>query len=304
MPTGTQSALLSLALMVFASAMFATATGLTKLAASAGAPMLWYLVFVMSSSGILIMLFALATGANRGLLRKDAIRFGTISGVLMLVYNAINFVAVAHVGASFVSLAFVLPALLTYAFAVMLGMDRLNLFKICAVASGIAGGVILARAKFSLMTGAEAGWIILAISNPILMAINNIYRTRYWPDGMHPLLAAGLMLLMGGLAGVPIAAGLDSGPELILAPGILFNMLIVAAVFTVQYPAFLAVQYLSGPVFLSLSGPMIGVFGTSGAVLLLGESAPPGLLAAAGLMIGGVLLFQVATRRETRSQAP
>lgn len=284
--------------MLVASAMFAGVTGLTKIAGSADTPMLLFTAAAMIGSGAMLTGLALVSRRAGIMLRKDVLIYSAVSGGMMVAYNAINFVSVAHVGASFVSLAFILPTLLTYTFAVVLGMDRLVPMKILAVACGVAGGAVLAGAKAGAVSDADAGWVLLAICNPVLMAVNNIYRARYWPAGMGPLLASALMLVLGGLLCLPAAALLDSNASGLLLDNALLILVVVTVLFALQYPAFLGVQYLSGPVFLSLSGPLIGVFGTTGAFFFLSEAAPPGLLLAAVLMIGGVLIFQVALRRD------
>ena len=289
--------------MFAASAMFACVTGLTKIAGSANAPMLWFTATAMIGSGVVLVWISYLTGRAKVIMRRDVLIYSAVSGGMMVVYNAINFVSVVHVGASFVSLAFILPTLLTYTFAVLLGMDRLAVMKILAVACGVAGSVVLAWAKLGTLTGTDAGWVILAICNPVLMAVNNIYRTRYWPSGMGPLLASALMLVLGGLLFVPVAGVLDNGISGLTSHDVLPILIVVMTLFALQYPAFLGVNYLSGPVFLSLSGPLIGVIGVSGAYLFLGESAPPGLLLAATLMIGGVLIFQVALNRDRQQGA-
>lgn len=293
-------AVLSITLMFVASAMFACVTGLTKIVGTANAPMLWFTAAAMSGSGAVLIGISHILGKAKIVLRKDVLIYGTVSGGLMVAYNAINFLSVAHVGASFVSLAFILPTLLTYTFAVVLRMDRLDFAKVFAVACGVAGGAILALAKIGAVSGADAAWVVLAICNPILMAINNIYRTRFWPVGMGPLLASALMLFLGGILCVPVAALADGDASGLVSTPNLKVLVAVTVLFAWQYPAFLGVQYLSGPVFLSLSGPLIGVFGAFGAFLFLNEAAPPGLLLAAALMLGGVFVFQFALRREQR----
>ena len=303
MAQDAKSALLSIALMLAASAMFAGVTGLTKIAGSANAPMLWFTAAAMIGSGAVLTWISHLSGRAKIILRRDVLIYGAVSGGLMVAYNAINFVSVVHVGASFVSLAFILPTLLTYTFAVMLGMDRMALMKFVAVFCGVAGGFVLVRAKLGTAIGTDVGWVVLAVCSPVLMAVNNIYRTQFWPGGMGPLLASALMLVLGGLLCLPAAALLDSGANGLMAHDALPILIAVTALFALQYPAFLGVQYLSGPVFLSLSGPLVGVFGATGAVLFLGEAAPPGLLLSAVLMIGGVLIFQAAIRRESQQDA-
>lgn len=172
----------SVSLLTFASALMALSIGLSKLAATGGAPMLWYLVAVMVASGLILGGIAWALGHARSVMRS-AILFGVISGAFMAAYNAINFLAVEHVGVSFISLTMILPILLTYLLATAFAMDRFDLWKILSVMAGMAGGAVLAAGKFEVSSSAQTIWIILAIANPGIMAASNIYRTRHWPSG-------------------------------------------------------------------------------------------------------------------------
>jgi len=284
--------------MLAASAMFAFVTGLTKVASSDGAPMLWFATIAMIGSGGALTWICRITENGKIMTQTKVLIYSAISGGLMVAYIAINFVSVAHVGASFVSLAFVLPTLLTYCFAVALRMDKLAALKILAVGCGVSGGTLLAASKLATASDVGIGWVFLAACNPVLMAINNIYRTRHWPDNLSPFPASALMLLIGGLMFVPVAMMFDGPISNLVHSDVAIILLAVTILFAIQYPAFLCVQYLSGPVFLSLSGPFIGVFGAAGGYLFLAEAMPPGLVLAAVLMIAGVLVFQFAIHRE------
>jgi drug/metabolite transporter (DMT)-like permease len=67
-----------------------------------------------------------------------------ITGILFIAPNMIAVVAAPEVGASFVSLSYAFPLVLTYAFAVLIGLERFQLLRSIGVLAGLAGGVLLA----------------------------------------------------------------------------------------------------------------------------------------------------------------
>lgn len=122
---------------------------------------------------------------------------------------ATAYLAVAHVGVSYVSLAFSFPLLITYALALAVGMERLVWQRATGVTVGLAGGLMITLSKYSDLTGDQGedggalGWIIASSAIPFIVAGGNLYRTRFWPKGAPPLLLAALMLIFApALTGV------------------------------------------------------------------------------------------------------
>ncbi len=273
---------------------------ISRLAADHAAPMLWFLTVVLGGAGILLFLLAVHSGAVRGAWRPLAL-YGLGAGAFQALPSAMAYLSVAHVGAGYVSLAFAFPLLITYALALMFGMERFVRLGALGVAVALAGGLLLAFGKFDgLDGGSGVGWVLVASGIPFIVAGGNLFRTRFWPSGAQPILLAALMLLLAAALTAPFAVGLEGGaawnrlastPMLVLLTGL--NI----AAFALQFIAYFRLQYVAGPVYLSQIGSVAAAVGTPVAVLLLGESLPDGFALALILVVGGAALFQIAGRK-------
>ncbi len=266
---------------------------ISKLAASGGAQMLWFLAFVLTGAGATLTALAIASGQLADARRLGA--YATGAGLFAAVPSAMGYLSVAHVGAAYISLTFAFPVLLTFLIAVPLGMDRATPLRLLAVAAGLAGGLTLALGKAS-GTQADAGWTLLASAIPLILAMGNIYRTRFWPAGAAPLPLAALTMLAGGLAAMPAALTVEGLPSPdartlhLAATG--------AAVLGLQYLFQFRLQRLAGPVYMSQIGSVAATLGAALAVLVMGEALPRGFWPAAILIAGGAAAFHLARVRE------
>ncbi|WP_372657913.1 EamA/RhaT family transporter [Hydrogenophaga sp.] len=265
---------------------------IAKLAVHAGAAPLSLLTLSMLGAGVVLL------GKERWnqpapVLNRRVLEYGLVAGLLFALPNAIGFLAVAHVGAGFLSLTFAFPILLTYALALLLGMDRFHPRKALGVALGLSGGCLLALTKVST-ADAPFFWVGLSSLSPILIALGNIYRTRRWPIGASPTYLAAIMLLGGGLLLAPFSLAWSVSGLAALFPSPTAWGLLVAqmALFSLLYSLYFLLQHLAGPVYLSQIGSVAAVIGGAIAINMLGETAPEHLLAAAGLIGCGTVLFQ------------
>lgn len=264
---------------------------ISKAAAQAGAPMLWFLGTVMGLSGMVQLAIAGWLGQLHGWRRMLLYCLG--AGAFAALPSAIGYLSVVHVGAGYLSMTFAFPILLTWAIARVLGIEKRDPRRLLAVLLGLAGGIILAWGKLGSMAGqAGAGWVLLASGIPVILAAGNIYRTRYWPVGAGPVGLGALLLLMGAALTLPVAMVVDGSPA-VLWQGAWLRQLLLAdvALFVIQYIAYLILQRTGGPVTLSLMGPVAAVTGGCAALILFGEALPHGFAAAALLVAAGVLLM-------------
>jgi|APThiThiocy_cv2_1041547.scaffolds.fasta_scaffold00119_133 GST-like protein len=183
-------------LLITVGTLLAAAVLLSKLAAEQGAPMLWYLTAAMSGSGV--VLFATSRGAAAAPDRAPTLTYSLVAGGLLALGSALGYLSVERVGASFVALAMAFPTMMTYLLSLALGMDRFDRGRLAGVGAGLAGGLILALGKGIGAAPADVPALVMVCLMPAVLAIGNIYRTRFWPRGAMPRLLAGQMLLCGG----------------------------------------------------------------------------------------------------------
>ncbi len=290
----------ALGCLLLVGTLLALSLSVAKFADAAELPRLTFLMVAMVGASLALLLLSVP---KRGHWRLDRriIEYALVAGLLLAMPNALGFLAVRHVGAGFVSLSF--------------ASDTGDLVAGGAPANGVAAlGPVdrrLAgagrRCRAGLVQGRgrrrSTGWSLLILLLPVMLALGNIYRTWRWPDGVPLTYLTALVLAGAALGLLPIALGTEPGQigELFDSSAAVGLLMVEMAIFTVLYLFFFILQRLAGPVYLSQIGTVAAVMGTAIAVLFLGESAPPNLAIAGGLVIAGTLVFQRASWRAVPS---
>lgn len=285
-------------LLIFVGALLSLNVLLSKQAAVSGVAMLWYLTISMGVSGLVLLLLA-TRGAN---LRRELPRilpYSLGAGVLLALGMALGYLTVARVGAAFVALTMAFPTLLTYLLSIAIGLERHSGLRLLGVVVCLAGGIVLAQAKGGEVIPSDRPAVLTACLIPVVLAVGNVFRSRYWPHGATPLLLAGSMLLSGAVVTLPFAVWIEGGAVTFLWAGAAVRLIVAAAAlsFTLQYVAFLRLQQIAGPVYLSQIGSVAAIAGTLVAVGLFGEQLPDGFVVAGAMMSLGILLFQISAGR-------
>lgn len=263
---------------------------LAKLAINSGWPAVSFLFWSVLGAGGLLLVLAFASGHQPGRRRADLVYYLVSGLVSMTLPNALAYGAVPHVGAGFVSLCMAFPPLFTYLLALALRMEQLRAWRAAGITTGLVGALVLGWSKF---TDADAVpvWILAALISPIFLAIGNIYRTRFWPQGASPLALAPGMLLAGALLLLPWIAMRDiAWLALPLQGAGLMLLLVQMVVFAATYALYFVLQKIAGPVYMSQIGSVGAVAGAALAVWALGERASWAMGIAAALILSGVLL--------------
>jgi drug/metabolite transporter (DMT)-like permease len=274
-----------------------TSSGITnniaKLGTLYGVPLLPLLFWGMLGGAILLGAVAILSN-SRPVLDRATLVYGLVSGFLLIALpTAIIYLAAQPVGAWFVSLSLAFVPMITYLWAMALGIEAFRWVRVAGVIAGLAGGLVLALGR-ARMPDAAIGWILATAAIPAIIASGNIYRTQYWPAGAAPLALAPLMLAGGALWLLPVAVYLGIG-SVGTSSGIGLAVL-QAVVSTAMYSLYFVVQKLSGPVYLSQLGSVSAIAGTAIAVLGFDEKLPPGFIPAAALIVVGIALFSVRRR--------
>ncbi|MFD1880841.1 hypothetical protein [Paracoccus pacificus] len=281
-----------LALLMVTGGLLAVTLIFAKLASDAGIPMLWYQAVVTGIAGAVQLGIAALTGQIRGDARHLTL-YAAGAGAFQATPSGMAYLAIGHVGAGYVSLSFAFPILLTWVIARLLGMERPSTTRLIAVLLGLGGGILLAVAKFSGAPGGTRAWILVATLIPVVLAMGNIYRSRFWPHGAPAVLLAGMMLV--ACAGwSAIAAYASEGPmPVAIFTDRLWLLLTLgnAATFAVQFVTYFMLQRAGGPVALSLIGSVAGVIGAAVAISWFGETMPVTTPVAAVMIAIGIALM-------------
>lgn len=279
------------ALLLSVGSFLALSVVLGKLADGAGASRLLFLCVALLGAGAALAAIAQAQSAWRPLSRPIAV-YGLVSGVFLAIPYSLGFLALRHVDASFITLTFVFPGLLTWLMAVPMGMERMRMRRLFGVTLGLASGMLLVVGKWQQPDAAPL-WIMAILAVPLFLAVGNIYRTMAWPAGEAPVVLASLMLASGGLLLLPVVLLSDLARDgWTLDGGLILGLLAAQiATFTLVYYLFFILQRMAGPVYLSQIGPVAAVVGPMIGIFILGESPPANLLSAGVLMAVGLIIF-------------
>lgn len=285
------------ALLLTVGSFLALSVVVGKLADDAGASRLLFLCVALLGAGLALACIARGQG-TWGELHRPVRRYALVSGVFLAVPYALAFLALRHVDASFITLSFVFPGLLTWLMAVPMGVEPFGARRLLGVCLGLASGVLLVIGKWQ-QPDVMPLWILAILAVPVFLAIGNIYRTMAWPAGAAPVMLAALMLGSGGLLLLPIVSLVDLPRDgWTLDNGLILTLLVVQiATFTLVYYLFFILQRLAGPVYLSQIGPVAAVVGPAIGIFMLGEAPPANLLPAGLLMAVGLTIFHRGSRR-------
>jgi drug/metabolite transporter (DMT)-like permease len=272
-------------------------TNLAKLAGDAHLPPLAFLCWSIIGAALVLMIVA-AMRRDLPPVNARSLEYYAVSALVGVAgSNLIFFSAVPHVGAGFVALIISLPPLLTYIGALALKMERFHAIRATGVAAALAGAGILAARKLSA-PDADVFWVLLALGGPVLLAIGNLYRTLRWPKGVSAdalapgmLVAAAVMLLGAGfLPGLSLAVPADQSLPFIL-------IAVQSVVFAGMFLLLFLLQKTGGPVLLSLLGSVGALIGVPVAILLQSEAPPEGLFLGAALIVAGIALLTLGSRK-------
>ncbi len=288
--TGSKSsgpATLSLILLLAVGSSLALQTTIAKVAAGVGTPLLSFLSLAILGAGALLLIRAPKPRLSLGLLAYTA-----VSGALFALPNALGFLAVAELGAGFVAIIFAFVPLLTWALAVLIGMERALKQRAFGVLLALSGAIALSLSKLQ-GDGAGGTWVLITLSFPLMLATGNLFRSRFWPQGVSPVFLAGSMLFAGGLFVAPFALIVE-GVSLAQIPAALPLLGAETLIFALSFFLYFQLQSRAGAVYLSQIGPVIALMGAVIAVLALGESLPQMVWPAGALIAIGTLTFHRA----------
>lgn len=220
---------------------------------------------------------------------------GALIGIVLPAVAA--FAALPHVGAGLMATTIATSPVFTTLIAHAAGVERFGLRRGIGIACTFAGAVLI-------VGGPEADgqrdpfWLAAGLLAPFFLACGNVFRTRFWPRGHSAFQVGAGVSLAGVIVAAPLAlasgaaaavAGLGLAPGMALAGFIAVNGL--------NALPYYRLQQIAGPVYLSLLGHVIAVFGVLLGALALGERYGPWELAGVALVLAGVAAV-------TRRRAP
>lgn len=223
---------------------------------------------------------------------RRALAFGAAAGQLGIFWpNVAFYYAVQHIPAGLMTVVVTVSVPLTYAFALLLGLEALRRRRLAGLALGFGGAMILVGGGVSLPDPAAYPFLLLAFLTPTFYAAGSVFSGRFRPQGTSSHLLAIVMLLSAAvgqglfmlLLGQTWLPGQASGTaDLALGAQVLVS--------AVAYVLYFETIRRAGAVFFSQVGYVVVVTGLIWGYLFFGETFGPWLYVAAGLILAGVAL--------------
>ncbi|MEK9899694.1 MAG: DMT family transporter [Rhodospirillaceae bacterium] len=248
-------------------------------------------------AGILLSIVCLVRRTPIRLNRRAVIYYIVIGMVgIDLAYIMLVF-SVRHLTVGYVSVLVLFSPLLTYVFAILLRVERINLLRGLGILVGFAGAGVLVIPDGSLPSPDLLGVALLAFIVPAGYATANIYAEWGRPQNVDNVaLAAGTMFAAAGGA---LAVSLIDGSfhpvweDFAHREMILFGFALATAV---AFLMFYLIVALAGAVYLGQVGYIVTLAGVGWGVLFFGESVPVMLWVAIAIVGVGVGLVNLGKK--------
>ncbi|WP_341915356.1 DMT family transporter [Ferrovibrio terrae] len=283
-----QSRSYPLLLLIVTGVALGAAPPLARIAAQSDIPMIAFAFWQNLLGGLLLLLLASLTGARPPLRH---LRFYAISGLITLALpSVLIFLAVARIGAGLPSIAYAFPAMITYAIALGLRMERFAWQRATGIGLGLVGILLILGPRSGPVSDADLPWMLLAFIAPVSLALGNIYRTRAWPKDAAPLaLASGtllgaavwLLVACAVFGSFYVPAGVAPSDWVLAAAG-LFACL--------SFIPYFELQRVAGPVYLSQIGYVMAAVSLAIGTFVFGERYGLLVWVAAAVIVAGILL--------------
>ena len=181
-------------MILFTGSIVAASFILAKLAVQSGIPS-FAVYFWQLLTASLILLALMAVKGDQLPVTKRYLTYYALNGLLgSCLPQLIAYAALAHIPAGLFTILVTLSPLFTYLVSSAADRRFLPWPRFAGILIGLCGISLATYGGFE-GTGILNPWVLIAALSPLLLAINNVYRSRaYPPDGKPLALATGSML--------------------------------------------------------------------------------------------------------------
>lgn len=250
------------------------------------------IVSLIQTGGAAAVLMAVQTARGERLpLDPASRRFYLIAALIAVAGSALlgNWV-LARIPAGIFTVVVTLSPMFTSLFNALVERRWPSPTAALGTALGLAGVLLVLVPRARSVEAEQALALAVALGVPVLLAIGNVYRSRYWPSGLSaPMSSAGTMLVQA-LAVLPLIAVSGqraSVDQLAAAWPLLLAMVLVTLSANV---AAAALQRIADSVAYSQIGYVVALTGVIWGAVLFGERLGWGFAPAVALVFVGVVL--------------
>ena len=298
--------LLPTAMMLACGIMFGLIFSLNRIAANDGIPFIPYAFWQAVGAGLQLLAMSFIFRRPPGLSLRHLQGYVILGSVgLAFPMLILNYVA-AKLPAGVVALQLTLVPMLTYAFALVLRIDKVNAFKLAGLGFGLSAVLVIVLPKAGLPSPDMAVWVLVSFLTPIFYAVANVLIPLVRAPQSSSLAVAAAMTLTGAifLGLVMVATGewwWFEGGVSAMRDGEL-ALIAVALVLAPFFWLLFETIRLAGPVFFSVQNYVATVTGIGWGMLIHGEAHSLWIWLALVLLFCGLALvifgsFRTETRR-------
>jgi drug/metabolite transporter (DMT)-like permease len=182
---------------------------LAKLAGENGAHPVGLALWETIGSGALLLVICAAFGRFP---RRQwtYLRYYLVNGLLgFAIPGPLLFWVAPHLPVAVLTLMIPVAPLLTYVLILAMRHERFDGWRALGVLLGIVGVGLIVLPEGSLPEPGLVGWVLLGLAASCFYALQNVYIAVHSPPDADVLTQTTGMLILGGLAAIPLAAGLD-----------------------------------------------------------------------------------------------
>jgi drug/metabolite transporter (DMT)-like permease len=269
-----------------------------RIAATSGAHPIGLALWQGLLGGLVLLTLALARRRPPALSRRH-LGFYLVCGLLgTVVPSILYFYAASRVPAGVLSITIAMVPILTFAAALLLGIDRLAWGRAIGILCGLAAVLLIVVPEDSLPERAMALWVLLAVLAAVCYAAEGIYVAVRGPVGSDPAATVGSMLLVAALVLVPVVLLTDTFVPLGFPFGALeWSVIGMVAVNAFAYSVFYHLIQIAGPVFATQMSYVVTMAGVGWGIAIFGEQHSLWVWGALAVMLAGLAL--VTPRAET-----
>jgi drug/metabolite transporter (DMT)-like permease len=264
---------------------------LAKLAGEHGAHPIGLVLWETIGSGGLLLAVCVVLG--RFPRRQwSYLRYYLINGLLgFAIPGPLLFWIAPHLPVAVLTLMIPMAPLLTYVLILFLRTERFDIWRALGVLLGFVGVGLIVLPEGSLLEPGLIGWVLLGLAASCFYALQNLYIAMRSPPDADVLTQTTGMLILGGLAALPLAAGVDgfllpTFPMTVAVKAASIMLLINAAMMLI----FVWVVRAIGPVFASQTANVIVLAGVFWGWVIFGEVLSAWVWGAIVAMAAGVAL--------------
>ena len=249
-------------------------------------------------AGVLLSIICLVRRTPIQLSRRAIIYYLVIGVIAIDVAYIMLVFSVRHLTVGYVSVLVLFSPLLTYVFAILLRLERVNLLRGLGILVGFAGAAVLVVPEGSLPSSDLLGIALLSFIVPAGYATGNIFAEWGRPaNADNVALAAGTMFAAAG--GALIATLIDGSfhpvwVDFAHREFILFGFALATAV---AFLIFYLIIALAGAVYLGQVGYIVTLAGVGWGVLFFGETVPVWLWVAIAIVGVGVGMVNLGKKK-------